>query len=94
MDGGSEDGDSELGDNEDGDDGELDVGGHGLVDAPGVPGVPGAVEAHGDGELEDGEVGGDTVTEGLAGFSGGGVRWSCRPVSPWWRPNQCPLWGS
>lgn len=101
VDGGSEDGDfgldgdSELGDE---DDGALDVGGHGLVDGlvdvPGVPGVPGAVEAHGDGEFEDGEVGGDTVTEGLAGFTGAGVLWSCLPVSPWCRPNQWPLWGS
>jgi hypothetical protein len=96
VEGGSEDGDSELGDDEEGDDGEdgaLDDGGHGLVDVPGVPGVPGAVEAHADGELEDGEVGGDTVTEGLAGFTGGGVLWSCLPVSPWWRPNQWPLSG-
>jgi hypothetical protein len=96
VDGGSEDGDfgldgdSELGDDEDG---ALDVGGHGLVDVPGVPGVPGAVEAHADGELEDGEVGGDTVTEGLAGFTGAGVLWSCLPVSPWWRPNQWPFSG-
>jgi hypothetical protein len=79
-----EDGDSEPGDFEEGEEG--DDGGHGLVDVPGVPGVPGlpeAEEAHGDGELEDGEVGGDTVTDGLAGFTGGGVLWSCRPVSPW-----------
>ena len=97
VDGGSEDGDSEPGDEEDGEDGALDVGGHGLVEVPGVPGVPGvpeAVEAHGDGEFEDGEVGGDTLTDGLAGFTGGGVLWSCLPVSPWWRPNQWWLSGS
>ena len=94
------DGGSELGDDDDDEeDGALDVGGHGLVDVLGVPGVPGAEEAHADGELEDGdvgvdgEVGGDTVTEGLAGFTGGGVLWSCLPVSPWWRPNQWPLSG-
>ncbi len=92
VDGGSEDGVSEPGDEDDGEDGALDDGGQGLGDVPGVPGVPGALEAHGDGESEDGEVGGDT--EGLAGFTGGGVLWSCFPVSPWWRPNQWPLWGS
>jgi hypothetical protein len=95
-----EDGDSEPGDfeeGEEGDDGALDDGGHGLVDVPGLSGLPGlaeAEEAHGDGESEDGDVGGDTVTEGLAGFTGGGVLWSCRPVSPWCRPNQSPRWGS
>lgn len=83
---------SEPGDEDDGEDGALDDGGQGLGDVPGVPGVPGALEAHGDEESEDDDVGGDT--EGLAGFTGGGVLWSCFPVSPWWRPNQWPLWGS
>lgn len=97
VDGGSEDGVSEPGDEEedvDGEDGALDVGGQGLGDVPGVPGVPGAVEAHADGECEDGDVDGETLAEGLAGFTGGGVLWSCLPVSPWWRPNQWPLCGS
>ncbi len=84
VDGGLEEGVSDPGDEDDGEDGALDDGGQGLGDAPGVPGVPGAVEAHAEG---------DTLTEGLAGFTGGGVRWSCFPVSPWWRPNQWPLWG-